>query len=352
LMATVPVPARPWRRRLVGLSLAAAAAVAVVGVREARRGEGGPGRTAQITTTTSGSRIAIAGAALEIAPESAVSFGGGKDGAMVVVLDRGAVTCEVTPRTNRAPFIVEAGATRVTVIGTRFTVRRVGGHASVSVEHGLVEVADTNMTELVHAGERFQPGEPVALEPLATEAVAPPVAAPPVAAAKASAPAAVVAAVASPSRTPAHRAHERRVAVASPAEPAAPPAPAERESAPRVEETPAAPAPTAAALEVAKAEKPAAGVPERAGPQRGSTQVLFELAAQLEVRDPTTALSIYGQIAAGDDPWAASALFASARLEAERNRTRGARELSQTYLRRFPLGPNADDARALLDTLR
>jgi FecR protein len=337
-----PVPARSGRRRFVALSFAAAAAVAVigvrvqVGVRQGRRGDAATGRTAQITTTTSGSRIAIQGAALEIAPDSAVSFGAGKDGAMVVVLDRGAVTCEVAPRTNRAPFIVEAGVTRVTVIGTRFTVRRLGEHAAVSVEHGLVEVADTNMTELVRAGESFRPGEPVTREPLASEAQAP---APVVVAPAAPVVVAPAVAAALPARP---HGHERRVAVASATDVVAAPAPT-----PAASEAQAA----APATEAPVVEK-AAAAPAESDARRASNQVLFELAAQLEVRDPTTALSIYGQIAAGDDAWAASALFASARLEAERNRPRGARELSETYLRRFPRGPNADDARALLDALR
>ncbi|MDB4982119.1 MAG: iron dicitrate transport regulator FecR [Myxococcales bacterium] len=345
-----PVPPRSGRRRFVALSFAAAAALVVVGVRQGRRGET-PSR-AQITTTTSGSRIAITGAALEIAPESAVSFGAGKDGAMVVVLDRGAVTCEVAPRTNRAPFIVEAGMTRVTVIGTRFTVRRLGEHAAVSVEHGLVEVADTDMTELVHAGESFRPGEPIIGAPLATEAPAPVVVAPVVVAPVVVAPVVVapvgpttvavagkpVARAELPPRT--LHAHERRVAVASADDVVAAPA------------TPAVVASVAAAPanDAPVVEKPAA--PPEPDARRASSQVLFELAAQLEVRDPTTALSIYGQLAAADDAWAASALFAAARLEAERHRAPGARELSEAYLRRFPRGPNADDARALLDALR
>ncbi|HVZ75018.1 MAG TPA: FecR domain-containing protein [Polyangia bacterium] len=327
----VVAPAHPIRRRVVALSMAGAvAAMTVLGVRELRRGDGtAPAQIAtapaQITTATSGSRMAIPGASLEIAPESAVSFGAGKDGATVVVLDRGAVTCEVAPRTARAPFVVEAGATRVTVIGTRFTVRRLGAHATVSVEHGLVEVADTNMTELVHAGETFRPGEPVSREPLASEVPAAPVVAAPV----------VPVAVA----TPVHRAHERRVALASPVIAAPQAARAPVEAAPA--EAPAAPA-----------EAPAPAAPAHENVNRGSVQVLFELAAQLEVRDPPTALGIYGQIAAGDDAWAASALFASARLEAERSRAPSARALAEAYLQRFPRGPNADDARALLAAAR
>ena len=178
-------PGRPWVSRRRGLAFAlagVAAATALFAAREGRRGDALPARaqlstaqlstaqlnTAQLNTTTSGSRIAIAGATLDVAPQSAISFGGGRDGAVVVVLDRGTVTCEVAPRSKRAPFIVEAGATRVTVIGTRFSVHRVGEHATVSVDHGLVEVADTNMTELVHAGERYAPGEAVTREPVAS----------------------------------------------------------------------------------------------------------------------------------------------------------------------------------------
>jgi hypothetical protein len=62
------------------------------------------------------------------------------------------------------------------------------------------------------------------------------------------------------------------------------------------------------------------------------------------------ALRIYGELAGGADGWAASALFAQARLEAERGRTPQARALCDSYLQRFPRGPNADDARALLAT--
>jgi hypothetical protein len=328
--APLSAPARHGhgRRRVVAYSLASAAVAAAVfaglGVREGRRGGGAP---TQVMTTTAGSRIALAGAELEIAPESAVRFGAGKDGATVVELDRGAVTCEVAPRTNRAPFIVQAGETRVTVIGTRFTVRRLGAHATVTVEHGLVEVADTNMTQLVHPGERFRPGELVAPEPVA----AVPVATPAVNPVPASAPTPVQPTLVAPVVTaPARRAHERRVALATPVAAPAAPAPAEAPEAP------------------AEAPVAAAEAPRESGP-RGSPQVLFELAAQLEVREPSTALGIYTQIAAGDDAWAASALFASARLEAERGHAGEARGLSETYLRRFPRGANADDARSLLE---
>ena len=341
-----PAPARASRRRLFVFSLAGAvAAAAVFGVREWRRDETSPVRAALISTTTSGSHIAMAGATLDVAPESAVSFGGGRGGATVVVLDRGAVTCEVAPRSKRAPFIVEAGATRVTVIGTRFTVNRVGEHATVSVEHGLVEVADTDMTELVRAGERYRPGEPVALAPLAPLASEAPAAPAPLAVAvaverAAVVPAPVVHSVPRPSRL-------RRLALADGSSLAPPPA--ARRAAFDVTPRPS----LGAAASASDSEAAQAGAPDqRAGAQRGSIQVLFELAAQLEVRDPEAALRIYGEIATGEDAWAASALFASARLEAENGHAFVARGACEDYLRRFPRGPNADDARTLLATSR
>jgi hypothetical protein len=325
------------RRRVLAFALAGAAiAAGVFTVREWRHASAPVTRAAEvaeaateITTTASGSHIDIAGAALDVAPQSAVSVGGGPGGATVVVLERGAVTCEVARRTTRAPFVVQAGQTRVTVIGTRFTVRRVGDHASVSVEHGLVEVADTNMTELVHVGERFAPGEGVTRAPLASaeaEAPAPPPSAPEPAREEPPAP--------RPARAP----HRRVVARADVHATEAPVA------APRVEEAATPPA-AETAVEI---EAPANAPATEGAPPRRSVQVLFELAAQLELKDPSAALRIYGELAASEDAWAASALFASARLEGERGQDARARELAAAYLRRFPAGPNADDARILL----
>jgi hypothetical protein len=324
--------------------------------REVRRGEGLLAHAAQISTTTSGSRIAITGATLEVAPQSAVSFGGGPGGAVVVVLDRGTVTCEVAPRSNRAPFIVEAGATRVTVIGTRFSVHREGEHATVSVEHGLVEVADTSFTELVHAGERYRPGEPITREPLPSEAStnATASAPPPAKTDGAATPpgSGVVPPAGARSVAPVVHERRRRLALAEGA------APAPAGEARVAEDAHGSSAPVASADDAGPAAPGGATAEKSAAqaPQRRSVQVLFELAAQLEMRDPEAALRIYGELAAAEGEssggWAASALFAAARLEGERGHGPRARELAESYLQRFPQGPNADDARALLSSAR
>ena len=78
----------------------------------------------------------------------------------------------------------------------------------------------------------------------------------------------------------------------------------------------------------------------------------FDSAAALEVRDPVAAARIYRELASGSGPWAANALFAEARLSAERGQREAARALLSAYLDRFPDGPNAADARALLIRLK
>ena len=118
-----------------------------------------PPHGARIATATSPSHLTVEGAAIDVAPSSAITFADERDGATVIRLERGTVTCEVAPRSERAPFVVEAGTTRVTVVGTRFGVTRVGDHAQVWVAHGTVEVGDDGVTQLVHAGERYVPGD-------------------------------------------------------------------------------------------------------------------------------------------------------------------------------------------------
>jgi FecR-like protein len=328
-------PVRAPRRWPWALALAAAAtAVAVfLGVRVLR-----PPTPqiypsgAHIATGSTPFHVAMDGATLDLAADSAVQFGKEKDGSVVLVLDRGRVTCEVAPREGRAPFVVVAGATRVIVVGTRFSVEREGDHALVFVEHGIVQVIDGASDERVGAGESYQPHAIAAAAPVAAPAVAPAPVAP-----VAPAPVAPVA----PASRPA------------PARPIAHAAPKQVEPAP-VAEAPVPPA-EAPVLPAAAAAPPAEAPPPPSPPPAAKTisaQERFESAVRLEATAPEAALAMYDQLASGSGAWAANALFAAARLEAQRGHSAPARRLLQTYLERFPTGVNAEDAREMLQNLR
>ena len=154
----VPAARRRLRGRAVVVLASAVAAAALLAARHLGRAPGLPAHGARIVTATSPSHLTVEGAAIDVAPSSAITFVDEREGATVIRLERGTVTCEVAPRGARAPFVVEAGTTRVTVVGTRFGVTRVGDHAQVWVAHGTVEVGDDGVSQLVHAGERYVPG--------------------------------------------------------------------------------------------------------------------------------------------------------------------------------------------------
>src|SRR5262249_51861580 len=87
-------------------------------------------------------------------------------------------------------------------------------------------------------------------------------------------------------------------------------------------------------------------------PAPPSREDWYEQAARLEGRAPEQAIAIYRALAAGDDAWAANALYAYGRLEADRHHRAEARQLLGEYLARFPQGVNVRDARHLLEKLR
>jgi hypothetical protein len=66
------------------------------------------------------------------------------------------------------------------------------------------------------------------------------------------------------------------------------------------------------------------------------------------VRNPKAAIDGYLDLSRRSARWAEPALFAAARLSADRHEAR-ARHLIEIYLTRFPSGANVDDARKLLD---
>jgi hypothetical protein len=87
-------------------------------------------------------------------------------------------------------------------------------------------------------------------------------------------------------------------------------------------------------------------------PPEPTAQSRYETAARLERTDPARALRVYTELARGSDAWAQNALYAAGRLQADRGARTDAARLLEEYLRRFPLGSNAQDARALRESLR
>lgn len=123
-----------------------------------------PREPAHIVTTYAPTRTTMGEATLTLAAQSEVHVDGSDNEGWLVRLDRGEVECEVAPRKGRPPFVVQAGETRVTVVGTRFTVERDGFGARVSVSEGRVQVSSGAEHVSLGPGDEWPP-EPPALVP-------------------------------------------------------------------------------------------------------------------------------------------------------------------------------------------
>jgi|JI10StandDraft_1071094.scaffolds.fasta_scaffold08782_12 hypothetical protein len=321
-----PVAARraPVRRRWPWLAAAAMAAAMVAVVAAVAWPTSSPRHHESVSRVATGAaptEVSFGDAAITLAPSSAVLMQGQADRGVAIVLERGSATFAVAPRAGRPPFTVLAGAVQVRVIGTRFTVSRSGDDARVDVAHGEVEVVAWGRREVLLAGASWSSdgvreaavgrSAPVANPDAAAAAhFSPPAPAAPVDRAPPTGP------EPSPVRPP--------PPAPSPIDPAAPTGPG-RDGSPAL-------APSAA--------DPAAPV--------ASSRARFEAATALEVRDPAAALRAYRALAAGTDAWAANALYAAARLSFARGDRDLAARFAGAYLRRFPAGANAADARTLL----
>jgi hypothetical protein len=317
------------RRLLVGGTLAAAAAMALVFLLRPSGILRSSDRL-RVATTDGASEVTVGESSLVVAPRSLVLVSGDDDHGIDVVLDRGAVTCEVAPRRGRPPFVVDAGDVRVRVVGTRFTVTRDALATSVAVDHGVVEVIEGGKVTALHDGERWpapdrSPANPGAPEPGAVDPDAP-------AAPMRRGPGAP----STPDTRPA-------TSVDSPA-----PGRSRQAAPPGSASAPGRPAPQDVGSSHDEAMMTAA-VPESASP---SPQEAYESAARLEKLRPDDAAGIYRRLAAGSTAWAPSALFALARLDADRGERQEAARLLRDYLSRYPRGINADDARVLLQRMQ
>jgi hypothetical protein len=246
----------------------------------------------RITTGSTSSHLALPGLSLDVDPQSAVVVGAETRQGVLIVVDSGSIACNVAPRPSDAPLIVQAGETRVRVVGTRFRVTRLGESARVSVQEGVVEVSSRGGTFRVAAGEEW-PSETARAETVEN----------------ASTPLATADAI-----KPSSAGRAGTVSAKPPAVAAAP-----------------------------VADRPA---------QEPSRQSVFEQAALLERSDPARASQLYASLESQRDSWAQNALYARGRLEATRGNRAEARRLLERYLARFPNGGNAEDARAVLSGLR
>ncbi len=308
-MDAAPSVERPARARrwmwIAAPALAAAAAVLAltIGLR------GGP------TAPGEGSARLVSGAAPTSLSYGDVHVTLDADSATVMehtkgaVLERGAAWFTVAPRRGRSAFVVTAGDTVVRVIGTKFRVARSGEEATVQVERGTVEVLFRGATMRVAAGEEWTSRAPTAVAPI-------------------------------------------RVAVAE--------AEIELEPAPERPEAAAPPAPAAHPKPPVRTDRPVSGTrtapspattPAPAPAQPDADAARYHRLEQLEVRNPKAAIDGYLELARGSSRWAERALYAAARLSADRKQPR-ARTLLEIYLTRFPAGANVDDARKLLDHIQ
>jgi hypothetical protein len=311
------VPALRRNRWLVPLVAATAFAAGLGAVLIGRSMAPLRAQPAWVVSDAGPTAVTLSAARLELLARSAAFVHDGGDEGITVILDRGGVDCEVEPRHGRPPFVVQAGDVRVSVLGTRFVVLRQGDDVLVQVVRGLVRVESRDGVRLLRPAESWRSIAPRGPTPIPLPM---PVLTPP-------------------------------PTTAAPVPLPTPPAPIEVEQplprrttrgAPRAAEAPVEPPPPAPV---------APSATEAADPGPSSAE-LFDRAARLEARDPAGAARGYEELERRDGAWAANALFARARLEADRGHAAAARALLGRYLERFPRGSNAEDARALLRRLR
>jgi hypothetical protein len=322
-----------WR---VGATLIAASAAAAIlgGVLAVELGRRGPptASSSHIETRSSASHVVVGDASLDVAPESEVVVAGNGEQGVSVTLDRGRVDCEVAPRGQRPPFVVQAGDVRVRVVGTRFGVSRGRDAVTVDVAKGIVEVESHGEIQKVAAGQHWSSGGGLAAPPVAPAAIAP-AASPEPGSPRPADPVAALDATGAPAPAP------------TSASTAPPPVVPPRVRSSHVQRRGHA---------LAQGEPAASSVaPGPASTLAGtSRQAQYERAAKIEVNDPEGALAIYRRLAEGSDEWADYSLFAAGHVAFERGTGGEAEELFEEYLRRFPRGRHVAEVRDYLANLR
>lgn len=297
-----PLEQRPARRALprwpwIAIPAFAVAAAALVILAVVVRGSSGtevvlapaaPIEPSRVVAGDTPSMVSYGDAHLTVEAHSAIVMGR-EDRSPSVLVERGAVEFTVAPR-GRDPFVVRAGDVVVRVVGTQFRVARYEERVTVAVERGLVDVQFRGEMHRLASGQTWSTPEQTA-----QTAPTPPIdtTTPPTTDKPADA-----------SPRPGKAASGKSVGSAGPA--------------------------TDASVDDERAK--------------------FERASSLELRAPEQAITGYLEVSKGSSKWAAVALYSAGRLAFDRKDKR-ARMFLDIYLRRFPRGANAEDARVLLSRL-
>lgn len=301
---------RRWLMVAAPLAAAAAFAAVVVGTRPNAPEISANEEPARVVSGSTPSSVSFGDAHVELDAATAVVMTH-ESGSPIVMLERGAAWFTVAHRMQRPEFIVRAGDATVRVVGTRFRVARSEERIAVDVERGLVDVQFRGGVVKVAAGQHWVSESPATLTASASVVPTAPTAPTPSIAETEPAPA--------PSSEPKHTTRPlQRLDVKL-----------DTKSDAKLDGNPAAM--HAAELDRLRAE--------------------YDRLAALEARDAAAALTGYLTLARGTSRWADLALFAAARLAADRHDSR-AETLLGIYLQRFPGGANAADAKKLLVRLQ
>jgi hypothetical protein len=302
--APEPVRHEPPRRRWVWVAAPLVAAMAIVFlVTRDRSDEHTPPEIADVRVVapaTASTTATFDDAHIELAPASAVVM---RRDRPATLLERGAAWFSVAPRVDRPEFTVLAGDTTVRVLGTRFRVAREGERVTVEVDHGRVEVQHRDRVQILGSKQLWSSDAPERIEDLTRTADVP---------------------------TP------------KPVDPTEP-----EPAAPTPEPKPVRPTPEPKPVHPTPEPKPSPKPEPKPRPTADLEQAKFEQLSVVEKSNPQAAITGYLEIAQRGSKWSANALFAAARLAADRKDPR-AEALLTSYLKRFPSHANADDARALL----
>lgn len=393
-LAVAAAPASSaWRGRRGALALAGAAALAV-GVALVVTGGSSEEPAAaswRVATEAEPSVVTLDGAEIRVAARSSVLVEVSDDGGVSLGLERGAVECEVEPRGPRPPLSVRAAGVLVEVVGTHFAVALRDSEVRVEVSRGVVRVLEQGREHRVGAGQVWSSAPSAGALPVESRRSSEtrpsfasrgrPESKRTADSSDSDAPsqAALDRAGATPLAAEADAARSSGAAgeasvgsgVAQPS-PGGAPAASTEASSPRLEEEETARSSTssgrvlksAAGKRSNRARESSVAAPSKSKKRRQTARrsdehrlskreqrQLFARAQTLAATDSDAAIALFGRVARGAGTWAALALYAQADLELQRGNLATASSLLREYLRRFPHGRNAADARRSLEQI-